>query len=190
VTELIRDEFPKRISYMPIVPYAVSLSLSVMYRKMRYSQIPMFRQRGRRAFIANTALLKELGETFWCAKTMAVMAEQVTQEMDKAAAFIVQESGSGENSVREGSDPQPDFPSQPLGGIPRGFPLNPMTPSMNDMSMVDALPDIDLWTHIDPNFNINAVDAAIQGNLDFGTSANWFDWHKTWGPMESGLQDS
>ncbi|KAI1843448.1 hypothetical protein JX265_013330 [Neoarthrinium moseri] len=189
ITELVQNEFTRELSYMPIIPYAISLSLSVGYRKMRYSQIPMFRQRGRRAFGENTKLLLRLGETFWCAKTMGAMAEQVLQEMDKAAASIAQETGSGENSVREGSDPQPETQLPVFSATPRGVP--PTTASMTldsgDMSVLAMAPEIDVWGHIDPNFNMGAVDAAIQGNLDFGTSANWFDWQQqNWGAfMES-----
>lgn len=193
ITELVRDELGDRISYTPIIPYAVSLSLSVMYRKMRYSQIPMFRERGLRAFETNTTLLKKLSETFWCAKTLGGMAEQVLQEMGKAAAFKAQESGSGsgsgpgsgtasqEDGRRAGSDPQPAHPVQPFSALPQGLPLSSMASHDSHIAMVGVAPEIDVWGHLDPNFNIGAVDAALQSNLDFGTSANWFDWQQNWG---------
>jgi hypothetical protein len=184
ITELVRDELGDHLSYMPIIPYAVSLSLSVMYRKMRYSQIPMFRERGLRAFDANTTLLKKLSGTFWCARTMGGMAEQVLQEMRKAAVTKAQESGSGENSVREQSVSQPVQPVQSLGALPRGHPLHPMPPQASSVPMAGAVPDIDVWGHLDPNFNIGAIDAALQSNLDIGASANWIDWQQNWGFAE------
>ncbi|KAK6071959.1 fungal specific transcription factor [Seiridium cupressi] len=184
ITDIVRDEIRDRLSYMPIIPYAVSLSLSVMYRKMRYSQIPMFRERGLKAFDANTKLLRKLSEIFWCAKTMGGMAEQVLQEMGKAAVTKAQESGSGENSVRDGSDPQPVQPVQTFGAVPRGLPMGSMAPQAHNLPMAEAVPEIDVWGHLDPNFNITAIDAALMGNLDFGTSANWFDWQQNLGFAE------
>lgn len=166
---------------MPIIPYAVSLSLSVMYRKMRYSQIPMFRERGLKAFDANTKLLKKLSEMFWCAKTMGGMAEQVLQEMGKAAVTKAQESASKENSVLEGTAPQPVHAVQSFNTMPQGLPMSSLAPHENNIPMVEAVPEIDVWGHLDPNFNIGAIDAALQSNLDFGTSANWFDWQQNWG---------
>ncbi|KAH8668946.1 hypothetical protein BX600DRAFT_510997 [Xylariales sp. PMI_506] len=184
VTELVRDEFHKQLSFMPTIPYAVSLSLSVMYRKMRHSKIPMFRRRGKRSFTANTLLLRELADIFWCAKTMAAMAEQVLQEMDKAVASMAQESGSGENSARDGSDPQTEIRSDVARATPVGFRMGPLTVDSGDTALFEASPEVDVWGHFDPNFNLGAVDAAIQSNLDFGFSANWFEWQQNWGLAE------
>lgn len=205
ITELFRDEFPGQLSYVPTIPYAVSLSLSVGYRKMRYSQISMFRKRGKRAFAANTALLKDLGEMFWCARTMAGMAEQVLQEMNKAAATIAQENsnengnGNGNGGVlgREdsngssqlgGEDNSTNMAAETPRPMPRagGLPMSslPLDNGNGDMPIFASPPEIDVWGHLDPNFNLGAIDAAIQGNLDFGTSSNWFDWQQSWGFVE------
>ncbi|KAI0123540.1 hypothetical protein BJ170DRAFT_639532 [Xylariales sp. AK1849] len=179
ITELIRDEFAGQISYMPTIPYAVSLSLSVMYRKMRWSQVPMFRNRGQRTFAANTTLLKDLGDTFWCAKTMASMAEQVLQQMGRAVASITQETASSESSTREGSTAQPDIHTERPGVA-----TSTIAVDISDVSILESAPQVDVWRHFDPNFDLGAVDAAIQGNLDFGTSSNWFDWQQSWGFVE------
>lgn len=182
ITELVRDELRDRLSYMPIIPYAVSLSLSVMYRKMRYSQIPMFRERGLRGFEANTKLLKQLGETFWSARTTGEMAERVLQEMGKAARSKAQ--GSGENSVREGSDPQPPPIQPPFSGVPRIIPpMSTLPPPGSSIPLLspEGLPaEIDVWDHMNPQFNMNAIEAAFQGTLDM--QASWFDWQQnaTW----------
>lgn len=184
ITELVRDELGDRLSYMPIIPYAVSLSLSVMYRKMRYSQIPMFRERGLRAFDANTKLLKKLSENFWCAKTMGGMAEQVLQEMGKAAVSKAHDSSSKESSVLEATNLQTAHQLHTFSTAPREPPLSRLGLHDNSMPIVDAAPEIDVWGHLDPNFNMVAIDAALQSNLDFGASANWFDWQQNWGFVE------
>ncbi|KAF7541502.1 hypothetical protein G7054_g614 [Neopestalotiopsis clavispora] len=187
ITELVRDSLGdrNRISYLPIIPYAVSLSLSVMYRKMRYSQIPMFRERGLRAFEANTKLLKQLGETFYTARSTGEMADRVLQEMGKATASKNQESGK--NSVREGSDPHPLPAIQtPFSGLPRGIPLTTLPPpsSMTTLMPVEApIPEIDIWDHMSPHFNIGAIEAVFQSTLEMAGPA-YYNWgeNATW-PM-------
>lgn len=171
-----------------MIPYAVSLALSVSYRKMRHSCVPMFKVRGKREFVANTALLKELAETFWTARTMAAMAEQVLQEMDKVIASMVQEPSLNDHQQSrlgnaEGG-PGPSETNLHLHPTPREeirFNLMRLDNDGGDVSIFEAAPNIDVFGHFDPTFNLPAVDAALQGNLDFGNSSNWYDWQQTWG---------
>lgn len=114
---------------------------------------------------------------------MGGMAEQVLQEMGKAAASKAQESGSKESSVLEGNASQAPAVHQ-FSVVPREIPLGTMGPQDTSLPMVDAVPEIDVWGHLDPNFNMGAIDAALQSNLDIGTSANWFDWQQNWGFVE------
>lgn len=74
---------------MPFVPYALALSLSVSYRKMRYSKIPLYRLRGKTRFKEVVALLRKLGDTFTCARVNAGLGEAILQEMDKTAKGLV-----------------------------------------------------------------------------------------------------
>ncbi|OTB03246.1 hypothetical protein M426DRAFT_74175 [Hypoxylon sp. CI-4A] len=157
ITSIVGEEFAGQLSYLPIIPYGVSLSLSVSYRKMRHSKIPMYRNRGKEAFAKSTSLLKSLDDTFWTAKTMVSMAEHVLREMDKAVASITHETGNGDAIT------------------------DPNNQEGHDMLVLDTIPDLDVFGHFDPTFNLGAVDAALEGNLDFGTSSNWFDWQQLWG---------
>lgn len=74
---------------MPFVPYALALSLSVSYRKMRYSKIPLYRLRGKTRFKEVVALLRKLSDTFTCARVNAGLGEAILQEMDKTAKGLV-----------------------------------------------------------------------------------------------------
>lgn len=80
---------PDRITVVPFVPYALALSLSVSYRKMRYSKIPLYRLRGKTRFKEVVALLRKLGETFTCARVNAGLGEAILHEMDKTAKGLV-----------------------------------------------------------------------------------------------------
>ncbi|KAI1499087.1 hypothetical protein F5X99DRAFT_420135 [Biscogniauxia marginata] len=179
ISSIVGEEFPGLLSYMPIIPYGVSLSLSVSYRKMRYSKVPMFRNRGKQAFRENTLLLKSLGDTFWTAKIMVAMAEQVIQEMDKAVASLAQETGLADSSKKVDSTSQGDnLATEPAAS---DILLDNTIQGDNNWALLEAVPDLDVFGYFDPTFDLGAVDAALEGNLDFGASSNWYDWQQLWG---------
>ncbi|KAI5860893.1 hypothetical protein GGS23DRAFT_579388 [Durotheca rogersii] len=179
ITSIVSHEFHGQLSYMPIIPYGLSLSLSVSYRKMRHSNVPMFRSRGKEAFRVNTSLLKSLDDTFWTAKTIVAMAEQVLQEMDKAVASITQETGlvNGSKRAEPTQRREREPPPSDVGDTVIVYSNHEGT----DLPGLETIPDWDVFGHFDPTFNLGAVDAALDGNLDFGTSSNWFDWQQLWG---------
>ncbi|KAI0429165.1 hypothetical protein F5Y09DRAFT_332069 [Xylaria sp. FL1042] len=181
ITSIVGEEFSAQLSYMPFIPYALSLSLSVSYRKMRHSKVPMYRTRGKQAFRKNLLLLKSMDDMFWKSKTMVAMAEQVLNEMDKTVASLAQENGLTDPSKRvepvlQGERPQ----AQPEESRALDVSQN-ATDAGNERMLFDTVPDLDLFGHFDPTFDLGAVDAALEGNFDFGTSTNWFDWHQQWG---------
>lgn len=98
---------PDRITIVPFVPYALALSLSVSYRKMRYSKIPLYRLRGRIRFKEIVAILKKLGEIFTCARINAGLGEAILQEMDKTAKELV---SSGAAMAANGATASPTEP--------------------------------------------------------------------------------
>ncbi|RYC62769.1 hypothetical protein CHU98_g3450 [Xylaria longipes] len=180
ITSIISEEFAGQLSYMPFIPYGVSLSLSVSYRKMRHSKVPMFRNRGKQAFRKNILLLKSMDDMFWKSKTMVAMAEQVLNEMDKAVASLAQENGLTDPSKKADSVSQGERSQvQPEEIRIQDFAHN-VADMSNECTLFDAVPDLDLFGHFDPTFDLGAVDAALEGNFDFGTSTNWFDWQQQW----------
>lgn len=94
---------------MPFVPYALALSLSVSYRKMRYSKIPLYRLRGKTRFKEVVALLRKLGDTFTCARVNAGLGEAILQEMDKTAKGLVS-SGATVAASANATTPSPTDP--------------------------------------------------------------------------------
>ncbi len=141
----------------------------------------MYRNRGKLAFEKNTHLLKSLGDTFWTAKVMAAMAEQVLQEMDKAAASLAsQEPQSGEALTKK-----TELASGDGHTLVVPSPNETATQSHEEENIEPffsgTVLDLDVFGHLDPTFDLGAVDAALEGNLDFGASSNWFDWQALWG---------
>lgn len=174
------------LSPVPFVPYAVSLALSVEYRKMRHSRLPMFRARAMNAFKRNCQMLRNFGDYFWSANVVAGLGERVLKEMERAATTLttkeitpmpgdVAAGGLGPGPQQNNTDQwnqgytQP-FVDQSVIDVAAGM------DNAVDFSMVDAISGQDVFGHIDPNFNLNAVEDALEANLDIGLPLNWGDW--------------
>ncbi|KAI6778439.1 uncharacterized protein J7T54_005345 [Emericellopsis cladophorae] len=168
------------LSPVPFVPYALSLALSVEYRKMRHSRLPMFRARAMTAFRRNCAMLRNFSPYFWSAKVVAELGERVLKEMERAAT-----------NINRDATPLPLDPSEPTrngntdergrqtkGGTGDMAFMNVAAglDNMVDFAAVDAISGQDVFGHIDPNFNLTAVEDALEANLDIGMPLNWGDW--------------
>ncbi|KAK7923609.1 hypothetical protein PG985_007680 [Apiospora marii] len=186
-----------KLSCTPLLPYAVSLALGVAYLKMRHSQVPLFRARGRRAFVAAAALLRDDprlggGGTSWTARTMAGMAEQVLQEMDKASATTTATAtATATTTTTDGVMPDVNVDNdtsrnsnEDVDNAATDSTTIGATASAASTVTAGAAPtsgflyDDNVFEHLDPSFDLDAVDAAIEGSLDFGASSNWFDWQQ------------
>lgn len=177
---VVGKEFKGQLSPLPIVPYSVSLALSVAYRKMRFTQIPMYWHRAKGFFATNCALLHSLGDIFWSARALATLGDRVLLEMEKAMSNMLIEQGevSGSSST---SNRQIASGSETQGGVGANtfVASNDGTSSTLANSEFDFgsfQPDVDLFGHMDPRFNLDAVDAALEANLDLGLQVNWMDW--------------
>lgn len=170
------------LSPLPFVPYAVSLALSVEYRKMRHSRLPMFRARAMNAFRRNCQVLRKFGDYFWSANVVAELGERVMKEMERASTTLTKEAS-----------PQPGNPAKDVAAVAnqddaqwkaRDPPLADPTAidvaagmdNMVDFSAVDAISGQDVFGHIDPSFNLTAVEDVLEANLDIGLPLNWNDW--------------
>ncbi|KAL0936774.1 fungal specific transcription factor [Colletotrichum truncatum] len=169
---------------VPLVPYALSLALSVEYRKMRHSALPMFRARARNAFKSNSELMKRFGDVFWSAKVVAGLGERILREMERAATSLAQGAVVPQSShVDVSANGQIEEPAPAtLQDTAAQVTVPPSTSSefrsINtvDFSVVDAMPHLDVFGHFDPSFNLPAVDNALEANLDIGLPLNWGEW--------------
>ncbi|RCI09229.1 hypothetical protein L249_1390 [Ophiocordyceps polyrhachis-furcata BCC 54312] len=158
-----------QLSAMPFVPYAVSLALSVEYRKMRHSRLPMFRARAMNAFRRNCDLLRKSDDRSWNANVVAGLGERVLKEMERAATMLTKDTSP--------VVVVPDADSRPasVGGV--GVEMAVADSALStDFSLFDAILDEDVFSHIDPSFNLNAVEDALEANLDITLPPNWGDW--------------
>lgn len=105
--------FQSSLPLLPFIPYALSLSLSVAYRKIRHTQtrVPMFLSRARTNFATNCALLRRIGNEggIWSAKVLAGMAERLLREMDRAVERM--QGGQGQGAAAEAKGTTTGHPS-------------------------------------------------------------------------------
>lgn len=85
---------PDSICVLPFVAYAVAVSLSVAYQKMRYSRIAMYRLRARNRFEEIVALLQRVGTIYTGARVNAALGVAILREMDKTAKQLVTSNNS------------------------------------------------------------------------------------------------
>ncbi|KAF4331631.1 transcription factor [Fusarium beomiforme] len=160
---------------MPFVPYAVCLALSVEYRKMRHSRLPMFRARAMHAFKRNCEMLRKFGDYFWSANVVAGLGERVLKEMERAANTLTRESPPVEGTGTPPSQAQVNSVPLPVTN-PTMMNSVPSVEQAVDFSLIDAISGADVFGAIDPNFNLGAVEDALEANLDIGLPMNWVDW--------------
>lgn len=73
-----------KLSPMPFVPYAITLSLSVAYRKWRFSQLPMFRTRGGADFKKVLPVVQKLGAIWSSARINGQLGQAVMLKLDRS----------------------------------------------------------------------------------------------------------
>lgn len=186
VIAIVGEEFSGSLSLLPIVPYAVSLSLRVSYRELRLCKVPMFRARARKELLACCHLLRDLGTVFSSAVTLADLAENTVREMEKVVSQMSNKpSGSGAEGSRLQESRPTDTPTAnqannnyyATGLGPREMALSDHEtqslatpegdPSSFDVSAFDSLPELDIFEYFDPGFDLGAVDAALGNGAPF-----------------------
>jgi hypothetical protein len=167
------------LSPVPFVPYAVSLALSVEYRKMRHSRLPMFRTRAKDAFARHCELLAVFGGFFWGARVVSGLGARMLREMERAAGAKALEelaAGGGRTAAAtpaaQRADVDVDAQAR-AGPAPQGGNM-----SGDRDGAGGGLGDEGVFGHFNPPFDLTAVDQAIEANLDItiGQPLNWVDW--------------
>jgi hypothetical protein len=70
---------------LPLVPYGISLALSVAYKSMRRSQLPHQQAQAKLDFQRCCKTLESLKDTWWSADIMTVLAHKVLGEVEKTS---------------------------------------------------------------------------------------------------------
>jgi hypothetical protein len=166
---IIGTEFRDQISHMPFAPYALSLSLRIFYRELRFgSKSPFTRNRARKQLLSACQLLREsFANNFPSAMRVAELAEQTVKEMEKVYNNILQQQSSthSNSEAAERSDHgRVSGSMQPDAGETWQPSLEPDMMSF-EPSTSEGLPDLDVFEFFDSDFHLDAIDAALIDNM-------------------------
>lgn len=185
VTSIVGDEFSGQLSLFPFVPYAVTLALRVSYITLRLSKSQYMRIRARRKVLKICAMLREFGDIFATSTHMAELAEQTINEMDKVyvsmatqrRASIVPPTQAVSTSVNmngrvddHAPTEDPSTMSRPNALLHDENALHAMHQQLHqdpyNPMFLDTMPDMNVFEHFDPDFDLDAIDAALANGFD------------------------
>lgn len=136
----------------------------------------MFRARAMNAFRRNCQMLRNFSEYFWSAKVMAELGERVMKEMERAATNLTRDITPLPGDGTKEATPLVNQEQGPPTVDPTAINIAAGMDNMVDFSLVDAASGQDVFGLIDPSFNLNAAEDALEANLDIGLPLNWGDW--------------
>lgn len=154
----------------------------------------MNRARARTQFQKNCDVLSELGEVFSSALTMAEMGKSILKEMDRVFSVVAvseqRRSQPGSRNVESNTNDMPphanvgngtcavilsvdctptdieqDLEGQELASSIQAQGLAQPMPDF-DPSIFDSISDMDPFGMFDPTFDLDSLDALLEGNLD------------------------
>ncbi|OKL61767.1 hypothetical protein UA08_02465 [Talaromyces atroroseus] len=154
ITSLVRQEYGNELMIFSFVPYAVSLSLSIYYKQMRYNKVPLYRQRARSELQSTCDLLDQLSEHFYISYMMAKVGRATLAEMDRA------------QDRKNLTEVSPNMSSQP----PPYSEINqPYDPEVSCSAVDNGVANsgyVDIFDLFDARFELQGVDAVFQSGLD------------------------
>lgn len=179
IKAMASDDFLGSLVLLPVVPYALLLSLRVSYWELRTSKVPMLVARARKDLLLYCQMLRDLGEIFWSVIPLADRAEKAVREVEKVVSLAAsQKQQQPSNEGRRHITPQSgsrngtqstsrDTPKQHFE-VDHFQYLEECDPSTFDSSMFDDLTDLDIFAHFDPTFDLEGTDTALGESTYFG----------------------
>ncbi|KAK6814324.1 hypothetical protein RU639_010079 [Aspergillus parasiticus] len=82
ITYIAGEEFHGQLTLLPVIPYAVGLSLRVSWNIMLRSKTRLFKERAAKQVLDNCAILRSLGGVYSSASCMADLAERLVYEQE------------------------------------------------------------------------------------------------------------
>lgn len=198
IIAIASEDFKSTMTYWPAVPYAVSLATSVAYKSLRYSVIAHRRKRAYTMFHSSCELLDEIGKAFCSAKTIARLATNTLQEVERVAAdrskaiqfssadspqrnlqrtFAANDTSGRGTKGPSSQAPDGEMTQDATDSFSASFdnaPLRNKSPSIFN----DFIGDAGIFDDFDPDFDLNRIDQVFSANLNPTQSIfaqGWFD---------------
>ena len=117
VISLLNAELPEFLPPLPLVPYALSLALSVVYRHFRSRRLKVHINRATDELKQCVVLLNRLRSAWWSAGTMADLGLAVLSNAER--------NTKAANTPATVTELKPEMPAQSLHQLPQRPPSNP-----------------------------------------------------------------
>lgn len=196
IVRLMDAPHAKTLHPLPILPYAISLALSVSYQHLRQSQLEHQQADARQDFRTCCKILQNLRRTWCSADVMATLAKKVLDQLDRApslATFRIPRSygsriGQSLDAPEHDLIPPPTAcnhdimsaqtvtetekagePDQSAGDVDRLEAVD-QRPSQDGINLFDNMDDV-FGTFMDPNYPLNLDDMSFVDDL------TPFDWN-------------
>lgn len=194
IISIASEDFKASLTFWPVVPYAVPLATSIAYKSLRNSRMAYRRKRAYGLFHSSCDVLDELGKAFSSARTVARLATDTMQEVERVAAdrSKARQSFKAANGFSQVSNNEP-VPSQlgPERAVPSSTrnenervpiqaeqqhidttgiyqpPLDSTLLHMESPSIFDDfIGDAGIFNDFDPSFDLDRIDQVFSANLD------------------------
>jgi hypothetical protein len=168
---ILSKECPSNLPPLPVIPYAVSLSMSVAYRAFRQTKVLTHKERAREELKTCCELLEEMKTAWWSAGAMA--------ELGRAA---LKKAAIGRGTKKKDKAPvavpptptTPDMPRQTLANQPSRSPIDDVAQDPTSLAQIQgSLPAT--AEGFDPNVPAFPMDPAPPF-LGFHFSDHSPDW--------------
>ena len=181
---------------LPILPYAISLALSVSYQHLRQSQFEHQQADARQDFRTACRILQNLRRTWCSADVMATLAKKVLEKLDRAqdlASFRIRRNQAHNHKHEDDLIPPPtacnhgpgamqtlsattteetlnlEDAAQRTDAVAIAPPVTDQQPVSDGFNLFDNMDDV-FGTFMDPNYPLNWEDFSFVDNI------SPFDW--------------
>jgi hypothetical protein len=114
VIHLLNAETPERLPPLPLVPYALSVALSVVYRHFRSRRLKVHINRATEELKQCVDLLNRLRPAWWSAGTMADLGTAVVNNADRNTRTVNTPAPMADQPPQSNTKLEPSLHSQPL----------------------------------------------------------------------------
>lgn len=188
IHRLMGSEMLTSILPLPLLPYAISLALSVSYQHLRQSQLRHQQEDARSDFRSCYQVLQKLRRTWSSADTIAIIAKKVLEELNKSTDLsnfrigrLAEASRNNSPGICTASLARPDTlidgKSVNVSAETETAPIDP--PVGNEQPPNGAEDGLGLFEGMDDVFD-TFLDAAYPTNLDdfsFVDDLSPFEWN-------------
>lgn len=190
ITRMMRPERLSTLHALPILPYAISLALSVSYQRLRQDQLRHLQEDARMDFEACCVILHDLRRTYSSSDAMATLAQKVTDELRRApnlSPFRIQRPSKDQrilagfaSACRDHGEPvidgQHNADVDALPTTSRNLLRRDMAEPANEadagsltqldvgQELFEGIDDI-FGTYLDPNYPVNLEDLSFLDDL-------------------------